>query len=254
MEETKVDYCDCRNLLLWPVPVAKKQRKGNVIRDSICYFSSGNLINADGDEVHTRIGGGAPAVMRYLLEHGLLDGDCITVTGKTVANNAASFPPLAEGQVWMACILVFLILTKLLIAMFMVYFLSITLVTNKVLRPNKIGRQTLLSTGRGIKSVVVFANSIFDAMGIRRWRALLTPWAFVGEGQLRPARPINRSLQRRSGVSPPTKSMVNVAGPMPTLSSCRRIRALGTRQSRPRFDDLLPWRQSFCDDFWGFGY
>lgn len=42
--------------------------------------------------------GGTPAVMRYLLEHGLLDGDCMTVTGKTVAENAASFPPLAEGQ------------------------------------------------------------------------------------------------------------------------------------------------------------
>ena len=27
--------------------------------------------------------GGTPAVMKYLLEEGLLDGDCMTVTGKT---------------------------------------------------------------------------------------------------------------------------------------------------------------------------
>lgn len=33
--------------------------------------------------------GGVPAVMKYLLEKGLLHGDCLTVTGKTVAENAA---------------------------------------------------------------------------------------------------------------------------------------------------------------------
>uniref|UniRef100_A0A2N9HBA6 dihydroxy-acid dehydratase n=1 Tax=Fagus sylvatica TaxID=28930 RepID=A0A2N9HBA6_FAGSY len=42
--------------------------------------------------------GGTPAVIRYLLELGFLDGDCMTVTGKTLAENAASFPPLATGQ------------------------------------------------------------------------------------------------------------------------------------------------------------
>ncbi|XP_059447440.1 dihydroxy-acid dehydratase, chloroplastic [Corylus avellana] len=42
--------------------------------------------------------GGTPAVIRYLLEHGFLDGDCMTVTGKTLAENAAIFPPLAKGQ------------------------------------------------------------------------------------------------------------------------------------------------------------
>ncbi|GAB2280480.1 hypothetical protein Dimus_015107 [Dionaea muscipula] len=42
--------------------------------------------------------GGTPAVIRYLLEQGLLDGDCMTVTGKTLAENARLFPPLAEGQ------------------------------------------------------------------------------------------------------------------------------------------------------------
>ncbi|CAI9117869.1 OLC1v1019357C2 [Oldenlandia corymbosa var. corymbosa] len=42
--------------------------------------------------------GGTPAVIRYLLELGYLDGDCITVTGKTLGENAALFPPLSEGQ------------------------------------------------------------------------------------------------------------------------------------------------------------
>ncbi|XP_021759017.1 dihydroxy-acid dehydratase, chloroplastic-like [Chenopodium quinoa] len=42
--------------------------------------------------------GGTPAVIRYLLELGFLDGDCITVTGKTLAENAKLFPALAEGQ------------------------------------------------------------------------------------------------------------------------------------------------------------
>ncbi len=31
--------------------------------------------------------GGTPAVMKYLLEKGYLHGDCITVTGKTLAEN-----------------------------------------------------------------------------------------------------------------------------------------------------------------------
>ncbi|KAM0013641.1 putative dihydroxy-acid dehydratase [Helianthus debilis subsp. tardiflorus] len=42
--------------------------------------------------------GGTPAVLRYLLELGYLDGDCITVTGKTLAENAKLFPSLSEGQ------------------------------------------------------------------------------------------------------------------------------------------------------------
>ncbi|MQL81266.1 hypothetical protein Taro_013725 [Colocasia esculenta] len=42
--------------------------------------------------------GGTPAVIRYLLEQELLDGDCLTVTGKTLAENAKLFPALAEGQ------------------------------------------------------------------------------------------------------------------------------------------------------------
>ena len=42
--------------------------------------------------------GGTPAVMKYLLEKGLLNGNCLTVTGKTVAENLAELPGLTEGQ------------------------------------------------------------------------------------------------------------------------------------------------------------
>jgi dihydroxy-acid dehydratase len=42
--------------------------------------------------------GGTPAVMKFLLDEGLLNGDCITVTGKTLAENLADLPGLKEGQ------------------------------------------------------------------------------------------------------------------------------------------------------------
>jgi dihydroxy-acid dehydratase len=42
--------------------------------------------------------GGTPAVMKYLLAEGLMEGDCLTVTGKTLAENVADLPGLAEGQ------------------------------------------------------------------------------------------------------------------------------------------------------------
>jgi dihydroxy-acid dehydratase len=42
--------------------------------------------------------GGTPGVMKYLLEHKLLDGDCLTVTGKTLAENLATLPGLKAGQ------------------------------------------------------------------------------------------------------------------------------------------------------------
>lgn len=38
--------------------------------------------------------GGTPAVMKYLLEEGLLHGDCLTVTGKTIAENLENVPSL----------------------------------------------------------------------------------------------------------------------------------------------------------------
>jgi dihydroxy-acid dehydratase len=42
--------------------------------------------------------GGTPAVMKYLLAEGLLNGDCMTVTGKTIAENLAELPGLKDGQ------------------------------------------------------------------------------------------------------------------------------------------------------------
>ncbi|KAG6546830.1 hypothetical protein Mapa_011683 [Marchantia paleacea] len=42
--------------------------------------------------------GGVPAVLKYLLEKGFIDGSCLTVTGKTLAENLESCPPLSEGQ------------------------------------------------------------------------------------------------------------------------------------------------------------
>jgi dihydroxy-acid dehydratase len=42
--------------------------------------------------------GGVPAVMKYMLEQGMLHGDCLTVTGKTVAENLKDVAPLQVGQ------------------------------------------------------------------------------------------------------------------------------------------------------------
>ena len=54
---------------------------------------SGKYLMEDLHEV-----GGVPAVMKYLLQEGFLHGDCLTVTGKTVAENLASVSSLKEGQ------------------------------------------------------------------------------------------------------------------------------------------------------------
>ncbi|KAG0223853.1 hypothetical protein BGW42_005511 [Actinomortierella wolfii] len=42
--------------------------------------------------------GGTPAVLKFLLENGLIHGDCLTVTGKTLAENLSEVPGLKEGQ------------------------------------------------------------------------------------------------------------------------------------------------------------
>jgi dihydroxy-acid dehydratase len=42
--------------------------------------------------------GGIPALMKYLLKEGYIHGDCMTVTGKTIAENLESVPNLYEGQ------------------------------------------------------------------------------------------------------------------------------------------------------------
>ena len=42
--------------------------------------------------------GGTPAVMKYLLSEGFMTGDCMTVTGKTLAENVAGLPGFKSGQ------------------------------------------------------------------------------------------------------------------------------------------------------------
>ncbi len=42
--------------------------------------------------------GGTPALLKMLLERGVLNGDCLTVSGKTLAENVADVPGLADGQ------------------------------------------------------------------------------------------------------------------------------------------------------------
>lgn len=54
---------------------------------------SGQYVMADLHAV-----GGTPAVMKYLLDRGYLEGDCITVTGKTLQENLTAVPHLTEGQ------------------------------------------------------------------------------------------------------------------------------------------------------------
>src|SRR5690606_23833963 len=42
--------------------------------------------------------GGVPAVLKYMLKKGMLHGECLTVTGKTLAENLLDVPDLEEGQ------------------------------------------------------------------------------------------------------------------------------------------------------------
>jgi dihydroxy-acid dehydratase len=67
------------------------------VSDRIPYLAdlkpSGQYVQEDLHNV-----GGTPAVMKYLLEKGLLNGECLTVTGKTVAENLRDLPGLKAGQ------------------------------------------------------------------------------------------------------------------------------------------------------------
>ena len=54
---------------------------------------SGTYVQEDLDRV-----GGIPALMKYLLDEGLLHGDCLTVTGQTLAENLQDAQPFASGQ------------------------------------------------------------------------------------------------------------------------------------------------------------
>jgi len=54
---------------------------------------SGQFLMEDVHEI-----GGIPAVLKYLLKNGLFHGDCLTVTGKTLAENLENVPDLVAGQ------------------------------------------------------------------------------------------------------------------------------------------------------------
>ena len=42
--------------------------------------------------------GGIPGVMKYMLDEGLLNGDCLTVTGQTISENLKDIKPLDLDQ------------------------------------------------------------------------------------------------------------------------------------------------------------
>jgi dihydroxy-acid dehydratase len=54
---------------------------------------SGKYVMADMQAI-----GGTPAVLRYLLDNGMIHGECMTVTGKTMAENLASIKPVPVGN------------------------------------------------------------------------------------------------------------------------------------------------------------
>ena len=67
------------------------------VSDRVPYLSdlkpSGKYVMEDLHDV-----GGTPAVMKYLLENGLMNGDCLTVTGKSLGENLEDVPGFKEGQ------------------------------------------------------------------------------------------------------------------------------------------------------------
>jgi dihydroxy-acid dehydratase len=54
---------------------------------------SGNYVMEDLHKI-----GGIPAVIKFMLAEGMLNGDCMTVTGKTVQENVKDLPSLTPGQ------------------------------------------------------------------------------------------------------------------------------------------------------------
>jgi dihydroxy-acid dehydratase len=76
-----------------PLELADFQRTSDRVPYLADLKPSGRYVQEDLHRV-----GGTPAVMKYLLAKGYLDGDCRTVTGRTIAENLAELPGLAEGQ------------------------------------------------------------------------------------------------------------------------------------------------------------
>jgi dihydroxy-acid dehydratase len=67
------------------------------VSDRVPYLAdlkpSGKFVQEDLHSV-----GGTPAVIKYLIEKGYMNGDCLTCTGKTLAENVADLPGLKPGQ------------------------------------------------------------------------------------------------------------------------------------------------------------
>jgi len=76
-----------------PLEIDDFQKVSDRVRYLADLKPSGQYVMEDLHDV-----GGTPAVMKYLLEKQVLNGDCLTVTGQTLAENLAEAAPLAEGQ------------------------------------------------------------------------------------------------------------------------------------------------------------
>ncbi|MBP6048022.1 MAG: dihydroxy-acid dehydratase [Chitinophagales bacterium] len=76
-----------------PLTINDFVRLGNETPMLADFRPSGKYVMEDLHQI-----GGVPAVMKYLLKVGMLHGDCLTVTGKTLAENVAELPDLTEGQ------------------------------------------------------------------------------------------------------------------------------------------------------------
>ncbi|MBI2824295.1 MAG: dihydroxy-acid dehydratase [Planctomycetia bacterium] len=76
-----------------PLSIDDFQRTSNRVPYLADLKPSGRYVQEDLHRV-----GGTPGVMKYLLEKGLLDGDCMTVTGRTLAENLRDLPGLSAGQ------------------------------------------------------------------------------------------------------------------------------------------------------------
>jgi dihydroxy-acid dehydratase len=76
-----------------PLSLDDFQRIGQAVPLLGNFKPFGKYVMADLDRI-----GGVPMAMKMLLDAGLLHGECLTVTGKTVAENLAKAPPRPEGQ------------------------------------------------------------------------------------------------------------------------------------------------------------
>ncbi|MGZ8571588.1 MAG: dihydroxy-acid dehydratase, partial [Actinomycetota bacterium] len=70
-------------------------RIGRTVPHLVDVRPAGRFVMSDLDRV-----GGVPVVMKELLDLGLLHGDCVTLTGKTIAENLAELdPPAPDGEI-----------------------------------------------------------------------------------------------------------------------------------------------------------